>query len=178
MALFLFAGQKYPEIDFLSLVYPRLSYRILESESKDVLFTLVHDFFYTRERMFLQNRVPDPFCPLQECQGKVQNCEHLFTSCFLVAEAWVWLRTRLLSLLPTTVGTMAITSEDFILLQFPKDTMDKECVWLLGSYCQIVCKTVIGKKRKLGADQLAGTLRARLETMRGRAVVQPNLVRI
>ena len=103
--------KKYPETELPSLVYPCLNYRILDIESKDVFFNLVHDFFYTRERMFRQNRLPDPFRPIQECQGKVQDREHLFTSCFLVAEAWVWLRIRLLSLMPTTVGTRAITSE-------------------------------------------------------------------
>ena len=169
---------KYPFVDFHNLVYPRLNYRILESEPKDVLFTLVHKFFFTKERMFLQNRSHDPFCPLQECQGKVQDQEHLFTSCFLVVEAWIWLRTRLLSLLPTTVGSQGITNEDFLLLQFPKDTMDKECVWLVGNYCKIVCKTVIGKKRRLGADKLAGKIRARLQTLRSRAVVQPCLYNI
>ena len=167
--------KKYPNFNFLNLVYPRLNSTILESESKDILFTLVHDFFYTKQRMFQQHRVQDPFCPVQECQGKVQDREHLFTSCVLVAEAWVWLRTKLLQLLPTTVGASGITSEDFILLQFPKDTMDKECVWLLGNYCEVVCRTVIGKKRKLKAEQLAGTLRARLQRMKNRAVIQPGL---
>ena len=75
--------QKFPGLDFLDLVYPRLADRILESEQKDVLFRLVHDLIVTR-----QNRAQDPCCPLQECQGQVQNKEHLFTSCFLVAEAW------------------------------------------------------------------------------------------
>ena len=76
------------------------------------------------------------------------------------------------SFLPRAGG---ITSEDFILLHFPKDTMDKECVWLLGNYCEVVNRTVIGKKRMLRADQLAGTLRARLQALKSRAVIQPSL---
>ena len=167
--------RNYPNTDFLSLVYPRLNSRILESEPKDILCMLVHNIFYTKERMFQQNRIQDPFCPLQECQGKVQDLEHIFTSCVLVAEAWVWLRTRLLSLFPTTVGARGISSENCILLQFPKDTMDKECAWFIGNYCEIVCRMVIGKKRTLRADQLAGTLRARLQTLRGRALIQPSV---
>ena len=108
----------------------------------------------------------------------MQDQEHLFTSCVLVVEAWLWLRTRLLRLLPTTVGAQAITSEDFLLLHFPKDIMDKECVWLLGNYCDLVSKEVIGKKKKLGADQLAGRLRTRIQDLKSRAVVQPNLYNI
>ena len=170
--------QKFPGVDFLDLVYPRLTDRILESEPKDVLFRLVHDLIVTKDRMFRQNRAQDPCCPLQECRGQVQNKEHLFTSCFLVAEAWIWLRTRLLRLLPTTQGARAVTNEDFLLLQFPKDVLDSECVWLLGNFCEIVSTTVIGKKRKLGAEQLAGRLRTRLQYIKERAVVQPALYNI
>ena len=141
--------EKYPGVDFLGLVYPRLTYQILEAEQRDILFSIVHNIQLTKERMFQQNRVQDPYCPLQECQGRVQDLEHLFTSCFLVSEAWLWLRTRLLKLLPSTVGAVGITNKDFLLLQFPKDTMDKECVWLLGNFCKIVTSTVVGKKRKL-----------------------------
>jgi hypothetical protein len=170
--------EKYPGINFLGLVFRRLSYTILTAEAKDILFCLVHNIYYTKNRMFQQNRVQDPYCPLHECQGQVQDREHLFTSCFLVAEAWLWLRTRLLRLLPTVQGAVGISNEDFLLLQFPNDIMDKECVWLLGNFCEIVASTVIGKKRRLGADQLAGRLRTRLQMMRGRAVVQPALYNI
>ena len=73
------------------------------------------------------------------------------------------------------MGAVGITNKDFLLLQFPKDTMDKECLWLLENFFDIVMSTVIGKKRKLEADQLAGRLRTRLQMMRGGAVVQPAL---
>ena len=165
--------EKNPRIDFVDLVYPRLAYRILESGPKDILFTLVHDFYHTKERLFCQGRAQDSSCPIPECQGRVQDREHIFCSCTLVAGAWTWLRTRLLKLLPTTVGAVGITSEDFLLLQFPRDTMDKEVVWLMGNYCEIV--TNISKGRRLSADQVAGRLRTRLSTLRGRAVVQPEL---
>ena len=170
--------EKYPHVDFPALVYPRLCYNILEGESKDTLFSLVNNIFYNKERMFQQGRLQDPSCQLPECQGRIQDREHIFTSCFLVAEAWVWLRSRLLRLLPTTVGAAGISSEDFLLLQFPMDTMDKECVWLIGNYCDIVNNSVTGRRCKLGSDKLAGRLRARLTRLRNRAVVQPQLYNI
>ena len=169
---------KCPEIDFQATVFPRLCYTILESEPRDVLFSLVHNIYFNKERMFLQGRIPDPACPLPECQGKIQDREHIFTSCFLVAEAWIWLRSRLLQLLPTTIGAAGISNEDFLLLQFPHDTMDKECVWLIGNFCDVVNSSVIGRQSKLGADQLAGRIRARLARICGRAVVQPSLYNI
>ena len=165
--------EKNPGVDFQGLVFPWLSYRILESEPRDVLFSLVHNFYPNKERMFVQNRTQDPHCPLQECQGMVQDREHIFTSCSLVASAWLWLRSRLLRLFPSTEGSVGISNEDFLLLQFPKDTLDKECVWLIGNFCEIVTKTVVGKKIRLQPNQLAGKLRSRLMMMKKRAVVQP-----
>ena len=76
----------------------------------------------------------------------VQDREHIFTSCSLVASAWLWLRSRLLRLFPSTVWAVGISNEDFLLLQFPRDTMDKECVWLIGNFCEIVTKTVVGRR--------------------------------
>ena len=169
---------KSPEIDFPGLVFPRLCYKILEAEPKDIMFSLVHNIFYNKERMFLQQRLQNPFCQVPECQGRVQDREHLFCSCYLVAEAWVWLRSRLVQLLPTTTGPAGITSEEFLLLQFPKDTMDEECVWLIGNYCDVVNKHVLSRQSKIGGDQMAGRIRARLTKLRNRAVVQPNLYNI
>ena len=86
--------------------------------------------------------------------------------------------SKLLQLLPNTVGAAGTSGDDFILLKYPKDTMDKEVVWLIGNYCDIVKKTVIMKKRRLGANQVAGMIRARLLSLRGRAVVQPLIYNI
>ena len=59
-------------------------------------------------------------------------------------------------LLPNIMGAGGTSSEDFLLLQFHKDMMNKECVWLLGNYCEIVASSVVGTKRKLKADKLEG----------------------
>ena len=169
---------KYPGVDFHDLVYPRLRHSILESEPRDILFCLVNNIVPNRERLFTQQRAQDPFCPLLECQGKVQDTEHLFCSCYQVNQAWLWLRTKLLNLLPNTVGAVGTSSEDFILLRFPKDTMDKEVVWLLGNYCDIVMQVAVGKKRRLMANQMAALLRSRLLILQARAVVMPQIYNI
>jgi hypothetical protein len=49
---FLKIQEKNPTIDFLGLVLPRLHYTILEAEPRDILYMLIHDIHYTRERMF------------------------------------------------------------------------------------------------------------------------------
>ena len=169
--------EKFPTVDFQQLVYPRLSYRILEPESKDILFCIVHGLVHNKDRMFHQRRVQDPYCLLPECQGKVQDLEHLFCSCYLVNEAWAWLRSKLLENLPATPAALALsyTNLEVLKLEFPADILDQECTWLLGNYCRIVASTVTGRKKILGAEGLAGRGRGCLQRLRGRAVVQPQL---
>ena len=151
---------KFPDLDFVNLVYPRLTYRILDGEARDILFCLVHGLVHNRDRMFRQGRAQDPYCQLPDCPGKVQDVEHLFCSCTLVAESWDWLRTKLLQILPEEESDVQITNHDLLSLQFPATLMDKEWTWLLGSYCSQVKKTVLGRKRKLGRAALAGKLRS------------------
>ena len=112
---------------------------------------MVHNLHTTREQLHQQHRAQDPYCPLPECQGQVQDREHIFASCHLVNQAWLWLCVKLLNLLPTKVGAVATSIQDFLLMRFPKDTMDKEIVWLLGNYCDIVLKETVAKKRRLTA---------------------------
>ena len=164
---------KHPAGDFKAVVYPRLANSILEAEPKHILFCLTHNLQPNRERLFEQHRAHNAFCPLPQCQGQVQDRGHLFCSCFLVSEAWIWVRSKLLQFLPNNIGAGGTSGEEFILLKFPTDTMDKEIVWLIGHYCDIVKKIAIEKKRRLGAGQVAGLLWSRLLALRERAVVQP-----
>ena len=61
------------------------------------------------------------------------------------------------------------------MLNFPKYTMDKELVWLLGNYCDLVAKIAIVKKRRLTAFKVAGLVKIGLLVLRNRAVIQPEL---
>ena len=164
---------KFPGVNFLELVYPRLNSKILEAEPRDTLFCMIHNLHPTRERLHQQRRAQDPFCPIPQCQGKLQNREHLFSSCYLVSWAWLWLHTKLLQLLLTTVGAVAISSVEFLLLTFPKDTMDKELVWMIGNFCDIVLKVSIAKKRRLSAVHVSSVMISCLQSQKNRAVVQP-----
>ena len=162
---------KFPLVDYKNLVYPRLAYKILEPESRDVLFSIVHGLVYNKARMQEQGRTQDPNCPLPECQGMKQDLEHLFCTCFLVKDAWAWLLTKLLESLPATPGVLArtYTNLEFLKLQFPADTLDQECTWILGNFCSIVVSSCIGRRRRLRVEGLAGILRGRLQHLRSRA---------
>ena len=88
------------------------------------------------------------------------------------------MRSRLLQMMPTTVGAMGTTSEEFLLLQYPKDTLDDGCHWLIGNYVEIVDSLAVAKNKKLKVDQLRGILRGRLQGMSSRAVVTPQIYNI
>ena len=68
--------------------------------------------------------------------------------------------------------------QEFLKLQFPADTMDQECTWLMGIFCSTVVNTEIGRKRRLKVEELAGRVRGRLQHLGARAVVQPQLFNI
>ena len=74
-----------------------------------------------------------------------------------------------------TIGAAGTSNAEFILLQYPKDIQDKECIWLIGNFVEIVDNVTIGKSKNLKKEELQGILRARLQGMAGRAVVKPNL---
>ena len=141
-------------------MYPRLAHSILEAEAKNILFSLTHNHHPCKDCLFQQQRVQDACWPFPST--RVQDRGHLFCSCHLVSEVWLLVCSKLLQLLPKTIGTTGTSGEDFILLRYPKDTMDKEVLWLIGNYCDIVKKTTIGKKRRLGASQVAGLVRSQL----------------
>ena len=167
---------EFPEVDFGATVFPRLCHPVLEPAAKDVVFCVSHGLFRNRARLFRQHRAQDPFCQVPECQGKIQDREHIFCSCSLVAEAWLWVRRKLLQLLPTTIGAAGISNEDFIMMHFPKDLLETECVWLLGNYMEVVETVVVGTRKNLRKDYLRGVLSDCLLVMRERAVLRPNLL--
>ena len=51
--------------------------------------------------------------------------------------------------------------------------MDKEIVWFIGNYCDVVKKVALEKKRKLGISNVTGIITARLQRIRERALIQP-----
>ena len=78
-------------------------------------------------------------------------------------------------MMPSTVGAMGTTSEEFLLLQYPKDTLEVECLWLIGNYVEIVDSIVVAKNKKLKVDELRGVLRGRLQGTSSRAVIRPKI---
>ena len=72
----------------------------------------------------------------------------------MVQEAWGWVILRLFSLLPKDCAK--ISNFEFARLMFLNHFLDKEAVWLLGTYIQLVWVEKIQNKRKIKLNHLIG----------------------
>ena len=80
---------KFPLVNFQELVYPRIKHAVLEVKQRDLLFSLVHNIYPNRQRLFQQRRTDDPLCQNPACKREslVQDLEHIFGSCYKVRSA-------------------------------------------------------------------------------------------
>ena len=62
------------------------------------------------------------------------------------------MRLRLLSLLPDDCGRTS--NFEFISLFFTKHCMDKEAVWLIGTYVQLVWTEKVMRKRRIDVSKV------------------------
>ena len=70
----------------------------------------------------------------------------------MVREAWGWVRRRLLSLL--SEESARTSNFEFLCLIFEKHTMDKEAVWLVGTFVELVWVEMIQRKRHVKINHL------------------------
>ena len=165
---------KYPHIDFSDLVYPRLTHPVLEAKQKDIIFTLVHGIYKNRARLHDQGRADDPLCPHPACREDdlAQDIEHIFCSCHLVREAWLWVRRKVIRLLSRLGPPPIVSCEELILVMFPRCTEETEVMFLLGNYIELVDKNAVNKQKVLRVDSMKGVLEAKMEFVKVRAVPQ------
>ena len=153
-----------PKVEFKfdvdwDLVWARLQYLNLEPLPREYLFSIIHNIVPNRERLNIKMNLADsPNC--LSCGVREDNT-HLFTECCMVREAWGWVRLRLLALLP---DSCSITSNfEFINLMFDKHFMDKEAVWIIGTFVEQVWIEKIKKKRKVKIEQIKGILKVKYQ---------------
>ena len=166
---------KYPHIDFLDLVYPRLIHPVLEVKQRDIIFTLVHGIYKNRARLHDQDRADDPLCPHPACRQEdlIQDIEHIFCSCHMVREAWQWVRKKVMGLLARLGPPPVVSNEEFILAMFPKSTEETTVMFILGNYIQLVDSDAVNKQKEIREDSMLGVFEAKLQFLKTRAVPQP-----
>ena len=163
------------------LVWKRVGSVMLEPRGREVIYQIVNNLFPTQERLFLINkdrplerrRVTTSRC--KRCnQGVLEDCQHLFTECSMIREGWGWLRLRLLQLMPD-VTTMS--NWEFLHLVFPCDgRVEKEMMWLLGQWVQLVVMESIIRGRKLEQRFVMGHLRYKYLESRKMKIPQLNYI--
>ena len=169
---------KFPQVNFSTVVYPRLKHPMLEAKQKDFLFTILHGIYMNRERLFEQKRAESPLCLNKACTrwGLAQSVEHIFCSCYRVRAVWQWTRRKLLELLADQGVLPLISNTDILMLMFPKNTKEAEVMFVLGNYVELVDRETIGKEKELLVCNLLGYLSAKSEQVKARAVPEINLV--
>ena len=136
------------------VVWERLDSPVLDPTAREYLFMIIHNIVPNRERLYLKmNMVNNPCCI--ECNVREDNV-HIFTECSMVQEAWFWVRSRLLSMLPETCSRTS--NFEFLNFMFEKNTMDLEMIWLLSSVVSYIWSEKINRKRKVKLEHLIGHL--------------------
>ena len=151
-----------------SLVWERVGSLMLEPRAREVMYMVINNLYPTQERLFRINRdkpvdkrrVWSDRC--QRCnQGVIQDCTHLFMECEKVREGWYWVRGRLGLLLQNFQG---LSNYEILHLCFPKELMEKEVMWLMGVWVDLVQEEVVLKGRKLGDQLVRGHFRYKFLT--------------
>ena len=169
--------KKFPNVDFQNLVYPRLTHPVLEAKQKDLLFALVHAIYPNRARLSLQGRANDALCPHIACRMErlTQDIEHIFCTCHKVRAAWQWLRDKMMGLLSGPGPPPVLSNITIIMAMFPKDMQETECMFLLGTYIELVDREAVSKQKELLLNTLLGVLQTKAQYVRSRAVPQFHL---
>ena len=138
-----------------SVVWSRLDSPVLDPSAREFMFMIINNIVPNRERLFMKmNMVENPGC--LKCHVREDNV-HLFTECILVNEAWFWVRSRVLTLLPENCSKTS--NFEFLNLMFEKHVMDLEIVWLLGTVVAFIWNEKIVRKRKVNLEHLKGHLK-------------------
>ena len=165
---------KFPLVNFQEFMYPRIVNNVLEAKQKDLLFSIVHCIYPNRQRLHQQNRTDDALCPNQACRREdlVQDIEHIFCSCYKVKSAWQWTRRKIVELVSDLGPPAVISNTDIILAQFPTCRQETECMFLLGTYMELIDTEAMSKQKELLLDTLVGVIKSRMVYITSRAVPQ------
>ena len=103
----------------------------------------IHNKLPVRERLFRVGLQSDPYCTIcLEVRGALfGDKEHFFSTFESVEPIWRDIRDILLGACQNPTSSN-ISNMDLITLNFPKNTNDLFCVWLIGNYMETIWNTV------------------------------------
>ena len=110
------------------LVWSRLESPVLSSEGRDILFTVIHDIYPTKDRLFKMNQHPTGFCTF--CRGITENTLHFFTDCSRSRPSWIYLKTLMNSMFPVAM----LRNLDILMLGHSKTPKENAYIFLISYY--------------------------------------------
>ena len=108
-------------------------------------------------------------------EGLTQDIEHIFCTCYRVRAAWGWVRDKVMGLLSGPGPPPVLSNFTIIMAMFPKGLQETECMFLLGTYIELVDTEAVSKQKELLVDTLLGVLKTKAQYARSRAVPQFHL---
>ena len=72
--------------------------------------------------------------------------------------------------------TFAVSNIDIIMAKFPTCRQEAECMFIPGTFLELVDREVMSDQKELLLDSLMGVLKSRMMQMRSRAVPQVQIV--
>ena len=148
---------KYLDRDW-NKVWARLNSGVLHPFSREVLFFMIHERTFTRERAHrILNVIETPFC--DKCGSDiVESVIHRFSTCSRVHSTWLSLR----STLETLDSSLCQESEDSILhLYYEESLASNSILWLIGEYVVFIENEVVLSNRNVSSQSLSNHLRSR-----------------
>ena len=149
-------------------IWARVASPMLDPMAREVVWRAIHNLLPTRERQLrlglrdwtkngnAARQVTDANC--KRCNlRKVDDVTHMFTECGLVREAWCWVRGRLLTMLPEDMADLS--NLEFVHMLFPRENMENECVWLMGTFMGWVYEEAVVRGRVLTDAHARGYMR-------------------
>ena len=164
---------KFPEVNFPSDVWPRLSYTMLPAGPRQIVFDSIHGLSRNRARLYQQRRVSDPWCSVCPRQvplrPAVSDMQHIYCNCILVRASWLYVRA-----LVCRHQAELREVEDSLLVHFlfSKESMDREVVWILATFMEMVQEQCVARGSRLLPLAVQARLKERQRTSQSRAVEQ------
>jgi len=148
--------------------WKRLQSKVIEGQTRDTLFLLLHNKLPVPERLFRINILRDPYC--LKCLGaEISDLEHFFCSCSQVHELWLWLRSKLANM---DVRFSGLPDWDILNLCYHSTTYDQEVTWLLANYVQFVWDRTYVRERNKRLDTFFGFLKFKYREILGSLVLR------
>jgi hypothetical protein len=162
---------KYFTVNFPAVVWPRLTLTVLDPAVRQMLYDLVHGLVRNRSRLHQQGRVDNWWCRICPAgltgQRPEHNVVHIFTECCLVRQAWQYVRALIRRHHP---GGALLAEEELVTFTFTAESQDREVVWILANYFEMVWRECEVRGRELTVAAVRGLLHSRVVSLNKRNV--------